>query len=92
MCDVLDLDSNNGHLASAQLDGESVSCVLIFCQPVFATVSENPLNLESCTADALGPNYFRLGETLTLCKYFLLDKKKTKYAYLQENLDAKATR
>ena len=76
MCDVLDTDPNNAQLAGAQLDGEAVACVIIFCHPVVAAVSENSLDLVAIIAVAFGLNYFRLGETLTLCKYFFLDKTK----------------
>ena len=74
MFDVLDTDSNNAHLATAELDGEAMSCVLIFGQPVAAPLSENPLNVVLVPRKAGGPNYFWLEEALTCCKYFCSDK------------------
>ena len=75
MFDVLDPDSNYAHLARAYLDGEAMSCVLIFGQPVATLLhSENLLDEVPPKGIAGGPNYFRLEEALTRCKYFCFDK------------------
>ena len=68
MFDVLDMDSNNAHLATTYLDREAMSGVIVFGQPVSAPLSENPPDLVTIIGVVIGPNYFRLGETLTLCK------------------------
>ena len=72
MFDVLDTDSNNAHLASAKLDGEAMSYVLIFGQPVFAPLSEYPLDVVPIPGVACGPNYFWLEKALTCCKNTLV--------------------
>lgn len=64
MFDVLDMDSSNAHHAIAQLDGEAVSCVSIVCQPVFASIGENPPYVELGIVGTCGPNYFRLEEAV----------------------------
>ena len=81
MSNVLDTDSDNAQSTQTKFDGEAMPSVTIFCQPVVAAVSENPFYLKlqynvTLPGVACGPNYFRLEKTLTLCKYFCLDKTK----------------
>ena len=63
MCDVLDMDPNDAYLASADLDCEAMSCVLIFGQPVSTPICPNPPDFV-LIAVACGPNYFRLEKAL----------------------------